>query len=296
MANWRLAKSLEQLRSQVNTASPKRSKVSDGTIGDAAHASRSSDHNPWIKDSKGVGVVSAMDITHDPGDGVDGNILSRALIKDSRVKYVIFNSQIWKVRTGKWERYTGSNAHKQHVHVSVNPESLDDVRPWPWPVSVAPTPFTAAAANLGTSIPVSTFMSPQAAVIPEESTKEDTPAPDKPADIVEVQKEKPVPSDQPASTPGIKGSLVGVLTFITTSGSAIVAALGGWPTTIILGLFVVAGLIGLIWLVMRFWFANQDARRKAAEKEAEATRAHQITMAKIASARDKDSPTIEVTG
>src|SRR5215472_9581086 len=61
---WRVAKSLARLRTQINDAFPQRSKSSDGTIGDAAHASRSSDHNPWIVDD-GIGVVSAFDVTHD---------------------------------------------------------------------------------------------------------------------------------------------------------------------------------------------------------------------------------------
>ena len=54
---WRLARSLETLRAQINRIAPNRSKVSDGTIGDAKHASRSSDHNPWAKDG-GVGDIT----------------------------------------------------------------------------------------------------------------------------------------------------------------------------------------------------------------------------------------------
>ena len=43
---WRLARALEQLRSQVNEKWPNRSKNSDGSIGDTSHAARPSDHNP----------------------------------------------------------------------------------------------------------------------------------------------------------------------------------------------------------------------------------------------------------
>ena len=59
---WRLARSLETLRAQINALSPNRSKASDGTIGDAAHSARTSDHNP-----DGGGVVRALDLTHDVG-------------------------------------------------------------------------------------------------------------------------------------------------------------------------------------------------------------------------------------
>ena len=42
---WRVARSLDVLLGQLNALAPERSKASDGSIGDAAHASRSSDHN-----------------------------------------------------------------------------------------------------------------------------------------------------------------------------------------------------------------------------------------------------------
>lgn len=125
MANWRLAKSLTQLRKQINEAYPGRSKVSDGTIGDAAHSARTSDHNPDTKNR-----VCAIDITHDPAKGVDGKELCKSLIADSRMKYVIFAGKIFKARTGKWETYTGPNKHHKHVHLSVNQEGADDSRPW----------------------------------------------------------------------------------------------------------------------------------------------------------------------
>lgn len=132
MAKWRLAKSLEKLRSQINAAHPTRSKASDGSIGDAAHSSRASDHNP---DSQGR--VCAIDVTHDPANGVDGKELSKSLIADSRMKYVIFAGKIFKARTKKWETYTGPNKHDKHVHVSVQAASADDAKPWEGLISKA---------------------------------------------------------------------------------------------------------------------------------------------------------------
>lgn len=131
MAKWRLADSLRKLRDQINTASPRRNKESDGSIGDAAHATRDSDHNPWVKAADGVGVVTAIDVTHDPTNGVDGNALSKSVIADSRVKYVIWNGRIWKKRTGQWEAYRGINPHKHHVHISVQPTGYDNAEDWP---------------------------------------------------------------------------------------------------------------------------------------------------------------------
>lgn len=69
-SGWRVASSLLVLRSQVDALWPGRRKDSDGTIGDANHALSDSDHNPWVKDGL-MGVVTAMDITHDPAKGCD---------------------------------------------------------------------------------------------------------------------------------------------------------------------------------------------------------------------------------
>lgn len=120
---WRVAKSLLKMRDQFNKMAPNRNKKSDGTIGDAAHASRSSDHNPWVKDGK-TGVVTAMDITHDPKNGVDTWAIAEFMrtARDARVKYVISNKRIWSSSTSpyQWRRYTGSNPHSSHMHVSVH--------------------------------------------------------------------------------------------------------------------------------------------------------------------------------
>ena len=131
--NWRLAKSLKKLQAQINQMAPGRSKLSDGSIGDTAHAARKSDHNP-----DNHGVVAAIDVTHDPTGGCDGRVLSRSLIADSRVKYVIFNSEIWKARTGQWEAYHGPSPHSHHVHVSVKPDVLDQAQDWDVRIAGAP--------------------------------------------------------------------------------------------------------------------------------------------------------------
>lgn len=131
MTAWRLAKSLEQLRRQINAASPNRNKASDGTIGDLAHSKTKSDHNP-DKD----GVVKAMDITHDPGSGVDGTILTESLVasRDRRIQYIIWNRKIISstVQPWVWRGYSGSNPHNHHVHISVkaDPKLYDNDSLW----------------------------------------------------------------------------------------------------------------------------------------------------------------------
>ena len=129
VARWRVAKALLALRRQVDTKAPRRDKTSDGTIGDAAHATRSSDHNPWVLDG-GAGVVTAMDVTHDPAHGCDAAALAESIrrSRDARVKYIIWNrriansSRVDGAAAWAWRAYTGTNPHSKHVHISVLPE------------------------------------------------------------------------------------------------------------------------------------------------------------------------------
>lgn len=138
-AKWRVAEALLQLRAQVNEVFPKRSKASDGTVGDPAHQSRASDHNPWVVDG-GIGVVTAMDITHDPAGGCDAGKVVEALraSRDPRLKYLIYNRRIANSQpvgaapAWAWRAYTGSNPHNHHCHLSVKPEKAlyDSKAPW----------------------------------------------------------------------------------------------------------------------------------------------------------------------
>ena len=130
--SFRVAKSLLTLRDQVNAMAPRRDTSSDGTIGDEAHRNRKSDHNP-----NEDGVVTAMDITHDPSHGVDAGELAEMLrgSQDRRIKYVISNSRIFSSEKSPWQwrPYSGPNAHTKHVHVSVMGEKAlyDNTQPWP---------------------------------------------------------------------------------------------------------------------------------------------------------------------
>lgn len=151
---WRVAKSLLKLRRQVNEAAPHRSTSCDGTIGDEKHQSRVSDHNPWVKDGK-VGVVTAMDITHDPEHGLDSYKLAETLCKsrDRRIKYIISKGRISSaVRGWDWRGYDGSNPHDKHVHISVTASKLfyDNEDDWDIGLESEPkeVPMTAAVVKL----------------------------------------------------------------------------------------------------------------------------------------------------
>lgn len=150
--SWRLAKSLETLRAQVNAKWPQRSRDSDGSIGDEHHASRSSDHNPWVKDGT-VGVVTAIDITHDPKGGFDSYAFADMLVRnrDPRIKYLISNRRIAAGSSGpdawKWRHYGGKNPHDHHCHISCKSGQLlyDATELWQIDGIAVPTPTVIAA-------------------------------------------------------------------------------------------------------------------------------------------------------
>jgi hypothetical protein len=101
-----------------------RNRASDGIMGDARHQRRKSDHN----------LGNAFDLTHDPANGVDCERLSRSVINDPRVTYVIWNRQIYnRARASEgWQAYSGPNPHTHHMHVSIRADSRDDTSPWVW--------------------------------------------------------------------------------------------------------------------------------------------------------------------
>ena len=143
--NPRPAKTLLQIRKQIDQMYPGRDKSSDGMLGDAAHSARTSDHNP--DDDH---VVKAIDISHDPKVGFNSYKFAREVLavnKDPRIKYVISNRQIMSGSgqsnpAWKWRSYSGSNPHDQHVHISVKPEAkyYDDVSEWDFGREQQPNP------------------------------------------------------------------------------------------------------------------------------------------------------------
>jgi hypothetical protein len=140
---WRAAKSIVQLQRDLDRAHPGRKKP-DGIIGDAAHASRESDHNP-----NSAGVVQAIDISE--GGGLADRLLADRLLAshDKRIKYIISEGRIGSsyksggAEAWTWRPYTGSNAHMSHVHLSVvdDPALYDDESPWNITGDLIPTPL-----------------------------------------------------------------------------------------------------------------------------------------------------------
>jgi hypothetical protein len=130
--SWHLAPSLAELRDEVNAQWPNRDKSSDGTLGDASHAARASEHNPdHDSDPMPTGAVSAMDITKDSAAQMEE--IRKAVIADPRTWYWIHDGWIYS-RTHNFakRKYTGSNPHKGHGHISLmqTKKAHDDVSSW----------------------------------------------------------------------------------------------------------------------------------------------------------------------
>lgn len=109
---------------QATALFPKRKKASDGLLPSAAHVNQNpnSDHNSGF----------AVDITHDPANGINCVELFIQLQEDNRVKYLIFQKRIWSQKNGVND-YTGSNPHNKHLHISVKENCGNNTSEWfPW--------------------------------------------------------------------------------------------------------------------------------------------------------------------
>jgi len=111
---------------QASALRPKRKKASDGLLPSKAHisASPNSDHNTGY----------AVDLTHDPKNDIDCVEIFQNLKEDKRVKYLIFKGKIWSRDRAKEgdRKYTGSNQHNSHLHISINDGMGKDTSPWFW--------------------------------------------------------------------------------------------------------------------------------------------------------------------
>ena len=111
---------------QATAIAPLRMKASDGLLPSNAHLKQSptSDHNTGL----------AVDLTHDPKNGIDCEEIFEKLKEDKRVKYLIFKGRIWSKEKSKLgnRRYTGSNSHNKHLHISIESTMATDTSPWFW--------------------------------------------------------------------------------------------------------------------------------------------------------------------
>lgn len=116
--DWLLAPALDAFFDELNKKYPKRDKKSDGSIGNAEHAARQSDHNP---DSDGMVHAIDVDVDGIPSAEIVAYLVAQAKSgADTRAWYIIHRGVIYS-RTYRWvpRPYTGKNKHDQHFHISL---------------------------------------------------------------------------------------------------------------------------------------------------------------------------------
>jgi hypothetical protein len=113
MSDWRLAKSLIVLTSEIEYLFPD---TTVWDIGDAAHQDSWSDHNPNVC----CDVVCAVDVLPDRGLNLAKFVAHLVANPHPNLRYVIFNELIYQRKNGfKPQEYNGPNKHKGHAHASV---------------------------------------------------------------------------------------------------------------------------------------------------------------------------------
>jgi hypothetical protein len=116
-----LCKAGQQLRLQIDDEFSDRDRASDGWIGNRAHQSNPSDHNPDKQ-----GIVRAIDIDRDLSGKKKPDLMPyladqirHAAKSDKRIAYIIFAGKIASPRMGwRWRKYSGINPHDSHCHIS----------------------------------------------------------------------------------------------------------------------------------------------------------------------------------
>jgi hypothetical protein len=126
-----LCKAGQQLRLQFDDSYGDRDRRSDGWVGDLRHSARPSDHNP----DRETGIVRAIDVDRDVHKSGKPDLMPdiadqiRLCAKggDKRIAYVIFEGRIASSRMGwRWRKYSGSNPHNSHCHISFTPKGDTD--------------------------------------------------------------------------------------------------------------------------------------------------------------------------
>lgn len=107
-----------------------------GSVGDQAHSMRRSSHNcagaPGGQESGNYAPQYAHAWDARPSSHEHGMKMVRALLRDPRVRYVIFDSVGYKANGETWSTYHPT------FHVSMNPGTHNDTRPFFGPVEPPP--------------------------------------------------------------------------------------------------------------------------------------------------------------
>lgn len=159
MASRLLVPCLAALDAEIDRHAPGRDHTSDGDIGDTAHQSSVSDHNPDetgrvpIHDADHVDEVHALDVDESgpwPWAGGMRTLVQHIVRRcqsgaERRLRYVIFDGTIWTA-ANLWRpsAYTGQNRHTQHAHFSASYDTHHEQATYSWNLEGIPIMLTDA--------------------------------------------------------------------------------------------------------------------------------------------------------
>jgi hypothetical protein len=113
-----------------------------------------------------------------------------------------------------------------------------------------------------------------------------------PTVVVEQAQPPKLEEDKPS---GIKSHIAAALTFALAQLGAVWEWIHKGGTTVMLVLFIGGVVIGVVYVIARFWSRNQEKKRLHEAQQKAEDRALEITKLKMLSAMDKDKLTVEVT-
>lgn len=123
------APAARELLREADRLFPGRSRKSDGILPSNAHTLA----NPTSNHERG----NAVDLTHDPGHGLDCLVESERLRLraiaglEQRPTELIHDRRIaTRARGWTWRSYAGRNPHTSHLHISLDPAHRTDTSPW----------------------------------------------------------------------------------------------------------------------------------------------------------------------
>lgn len=112
--------------------------------------------------------------------------------------------------------------------------------------------------------------------------------------VVQAEVAKETNPKEKAEVSGPKSWIAAVTTFMASAGAGVFSWAKGASTEIVVAFFASAALVGVVYVVARYWYRNKENQRLADVQLAREKMAQEITLMKMKSAMQQESNTVEV--